>query len=238
MTTAIRRGVVIVGCVVALLTVLAVALPTTSRIVESTWHGTHDLPADLTTLTLDADAGDITIRAAGPGETPGAEVTIRAGLTDPDVTSEVTAGRAELTSGCPNWWWDHCRVDWEIVVPADTELDINNSVGEITVTETSGPLNLSTNVGGITADGIASPTVRADGSVGDISLDFSASPDSVEVSASTGDVSVTVPDDGTAYRVQTDASLGEVHSSLGSDPAGTQLIDVRTSVGDIILRRD
>lgn len=238
MTLTTQRAIIIVGSIVALLTVLALAVPAMGRIVQSTSHGTHELPAGLVGLDLDSQLGDIRIRAAAQGEEPHADVTVRSGLTDPEVTSEVHADSAELISTCQRWWWvDNCSVDWDIVVPRDTELTIRNEVGEITVTEVIGPLWVTSGVGGLTAHDIGSPTVQASSSVGDITLELISPPQQVEATSSTGDVTVAVPNDGTGYRVLTDTSVGSVTNELGSDGEEDRVIDVSTSIGDITLRR-
>lgn len=238
MTSTTRRAVLIVGSIVALLIVMALALPAVGRIIQSTVRGTHELPADLHTLVLHGEVGEISVRAAGPGEEPRAEVTVRSTLRDPEVTSEVGEGRAELVSRCQDWWWlDNCSVDWEIIVPAETELTIGNTVGDITVSDVTGALSLSGDVGDLSIVGVGSPTVSARSSVGDITLSLVSAPEEVTITSSTGDVTVTVPEDDSGYRIETDTSIGSVTNQVGSDPSQSRLIDLRTSVGDITVRR-
>lgn len=237
MTSTTRRAVLIVGSLVAALIVITLAVPAVGRIVQSTERGTHELPADLRTLVLHGEVGEVSVRAAEPGEEPRAEVTVRSTLRDPEVTSTVGDGRAELVSRCQDWWWlDNCSVDWEIVVPAETELTISNSVGDIVVRDVTGALSLSGDVGDLNILGVGSPTVSARSSVGDITLSLVAAPDEVAVTSSTGDVSVTVPDDGSGYHIETNTSIGSVTNQVGSDPAQSRLIDLETSVGDITVR--
>ena len=237
MTATARRAFLIVGSLVALLLVAALALPAVGRIVQSTNHESHDLPADLTHLALEGAVGDISIRAAGAGEEPGAEVTIRSSLTRPTVRVEVAGDRVEMSETCQGRWWDSCSVSWEIVVPADAEVVVASAVGDITITDVTGALSISSRVGSVTATGIASPTVNARSAVGDITVELVAAPDEVRVTSSTGDITVTVPDDGTGYRVATDTSVGTVTNQVGSDPSQSRLVDLGTSVGDIALRR-
>ena len=131
----------------------------------------------------------------------------------------------------------NCSVEWDIVVPRDTELTIRSEIGEVTVTEVTGPLSVTTDVGGLTARNIGSPTVRASSSVGDITLGLVTPPQQIEATTSTGDVTMDVPDDGAGYRVRTDTSVGSVSNELGSTPGADRVIEVSTSVGDITLRR-
>ncbi|MCK0110698.1 DUF4097 domain-containing protein [Ornithinimicrobium sp. F0845] len=231
-----RRLIVIIGGIVAVLIVLALAVPTASRLLESTERTSHALPADLSELTVDSDVGDVEIRAVGAGEQPGAQATLRSGLVDAQAEVAVDGGTATLTDTCQNRWWATCSVQWEILVPADTAVTVVSAVGEVTVENVTGPLSLTSSVGGLTATGLGSEQVTARSSVGDVTLELIADPVALQASSSTGDVTITVPGDAT-YRVVATASVGEVRNTLATDEASTRTIDVRTAVGDITLRR-
>lgn len=237
MTPSTKRAVIIVGSLLAAAIVLALALPAIGQLIQSTRTTQEDLPVEMTSLTLDGEVGDITVRAAGPDETPSLRATIRSGLTTPRVETVVSGTSVELSDTCNNSWWDNCSVTWDLVVPEATELAIVSSVGDVSVTETSGPLTVTSSVGSVTASGISAPTVQVRSSVGDVDLRFASPPQDVRATSSTGDVMVTVPGDGTDYRVITDSSVGSVSNEVGSDPGAHQAIEVRTSVGDITLRR-
>lgn len=237
MTSGTRRAIVIVGSLVALAIVLAMAVPAVGRIVQTTEEQSSPLPADLTHLTLDGDVGDIRLRAAAPDEEPRADMRITSSLSDPTAQVEVSGSRAELAGTCQSRWWDSCSIVWDVVVPADAEVVVTSSVGDVTITDLAGPLVTESSVGSVTATGLSSPTVQARSSVGDITLDLVAPPESVTASSSTGDVTLTVPDDTTAYRVQTTTSVGSITNEIGSDPSQDRSIDLRTSVGDITVRR-
>lgn len=237
MTPSTKRAVVIVGSLLAAVLVLALALPAIGQLVQSTSTTQEDLPTDITGLTLDGAVGDITVRAAGPDEDPSLRATIRSGLTTPRVEAVVSGTGVELSDTCRSSWWDNCSVSWDLVVPEATELTIVSSVGDVSITETSGPLTVTSSVGSVTASGISAPTVQVRSSVGDVDLRLVRPPQNVRATSSTGDVTVTVPDDGTSYRVVTDSSIGSVSNEVGSDPGADHAIEVRTSVGDITLRR-
>ena len=114
---------------------------------------------------------------------------------------------------------------------------IGNTVGDITVSDVTGALSLSGDVGDLSIVGVGSPTVSARSSVGDITLSLVSAPEEVTITSSTGDVTVTVPEDDSGYRIETDTSIGSVTNQVGSDPSQSRLIDLRTSVGDITVRR-
>jgi len=241
MSTPLRRRIVLGGSILALLLVLAMALPAVARIIQGTSTEQHQLPGELSSLTLQGQVGDITVRAAEPGQRPGAQATIRSSLTRPQVRTGVEGQQAALSDTCRDtWWatwWDNCSVDWSLSVPEGTTLAISSNVGDITISETSGAVEVTSDVGDISLSGVAAADVGAATDVGDITLDLAVPPERLSARSSTGDITITVPDDDSTYRVQTDTSLGEVRNQLGSTPEGTRLIDVRTSVGDIRLRR-
>lgn len=237
MSRATKRLIVLGGSVLALLIVLSLAVPAVSRVIESTTVQDHELAAGVTALTLDTSVGEVTVRAAGPGEQPGARATITAGLSTPETDVVVDGDTVTISDTCSSTWWGNCSVDWDLVVPGDAALTISSDVGDVSVTDTTGPLTIASSVGEVSGQGLGSPEVTATSSVGDVTLTLVAPPDLVRVTSSTGDVSITVPDDGTDYRVEADTSVGDLLGGLGSDPSSTRLIDVRSSVGDVILRR-
>ncbi|USQ75890.1 DUF4097 family beta strand repeat-containing protein [Ornithinimicrobium cryptoxanthini] len=237
MTASTKRAIVLAGSAVAVLIVLALAVPAVGRIIQTTEQASHDLPVGIVSLTVDGDVGDVAIRVAGPGEEPGAVATVRSGVTEPTVEAVVSGDAAVLSDTCPNSWWDNCSVEWAVVVPAGTGVTVEHSVGDITVVEVTGAVSLSSDVGDITATGLGSDTVRAHSDVGDVVLDLVSPPEDLQVSSSTGDVRVTVPDDGTSYRVLAETTIGQLTNTIGSDNSQSRIIDVRTSVGDISLHR-
>ncbi|WP_109471654.1 DUF4097 family beta strand repeat-containing protein [Ornithinimicrobium cavernae] len=237
MTASTRRAILLAGSLVAVLLVLALALPAVGRIVQGTDQTRHALPTRLSQLTLDGEVGDVTVRAAGPGETPSAQATVRSGLTTPHTEVLVDGDSAAISDTCHDSWWSNCSVSWSLVVPHDSAVDVTSAVGDVTVIEITGPLSISSDVGTVAATGIGSETVTARSSVGDVSLDLVDPPREVRVTSSTGDVEISVPDDGTVYRVETDTSIGSVTNRVGSEPGASHLLDVHTSVGDITLRR-
>ena len=237
MPTSTKRAIILIGGVVAALLVLALAVPAVGRIVQTTETVQHELPADLTALSLDGSVGDVTVRAADDGEATSARATIRSGLSTPTTDAIVEGGQARVSDTCSGAWWSNCSVTWTLVVPADTALEIVRDVGDISVREVTGPLSIDSSVGSISATGIGSPTVEARSSVGDVTLELATPPDRVTVAISTGDVSVMVPDDDTSYRVTAETSVGKTRNEVGSDPGASRVVEVRSSVGDVTLRR-
>lgn len=237
MSQSTRRAVVIVGSVLAILLVLALALPAVGRLAQSTETADHVLPEDLTALSLEVNAGDVTVRAAEAGESPGARARIRSGVTSPAAEVSTTGSTARISDTCRNAWWTNCSVSWTVVVPPAASVEVVSSVGEVTLVDLAGDVSVVSGVGGISATGLEGATFRARSGVGDVTLVHATAPDTVDVVSSTGDVHLTVPADDTGYRIVADSSIGDVYDQVGSDPAQSRVLEARTSVGDIFLRR-
>ncbi|WP_256838176.1 DUF4097 family beta strand repeat-containing protein [Ornithinimicrobium faecis] len=237
MTSSAKRTFRIVGGILALVIVIGLAIPAVGRILGRTETTTEDLPAGLTSLSLDGDVGDIEVVAGAAGEQPRVVATAAYGFSNPDVTISVSGDTAALSATCLTMWLDNCSVRWEVVVPTETAVAIDNNVGTIEVAGLAGELDVTTDVGGVVAVDFTGERVSVHSDVGDVRIAATGAPQEVTASSDTGDVVVEVPDDGTAYRVSTTTSLGTVRNDLGSDETQSRLIDVRTSVGDIFLRR-
>lgn len=237
MNTPTRTVVRTIGIVVALVIVLAIAASLISRSLRSTDTGGEDLPGSLTTLSVQSGVGDVSIRAAAPGESASVAWTSRHGLVDPTVTVQVTGETARMVSDCPSFWFADCSVDWELVVPAEVAVTIDTSVGDVSMTDLTGTVEVTSNVGSVSGTDLGGEHVQVRSDVGDVTLDLVVAPRAVTVGSDTGDVTITVPDDGTGYHVTTDTSIGDVRNTIGSDATQTRRINVSSSVGDITLQR-
>lgn len=238
MTRSTASAIRIAGVLVAILIVLGLAGSAVAQMIRHTEVTEHALPAEVDRLTVDSDVGEIRIRAVAPGEQPGAVATSRSSFIDPTVSVVQSGGSTVLRSACTGpSWIDPCEVEWEILVPAASDVDVQTSVGEVLVAGISGAVRAETSVGDVDLADSRSTEVTVHTSVGDIDITSLVAPDSVQGTTSTGDVRLTVPDSGDAYRVDLDTSVGETHNQVGDDPSARKVITVSTSVGDIYVDR-
>ncbi|GAA1146810.1 DUF4097 family beta strand repeat-containing protein [Ornithinicoccus hortensis] len=239
MTRSTAAAIRIAGVLVAILIVLGLAGPGVAQLIRHTEVTEHPLAADLDRLTVHADVGEIRIRAMAPGEEPGAVATSRSSFTDPTVTVAQNGGATTLRSDCRGpGWIDPCEVEWDVLVPAGADVDLRTSVGQLRVVGVSGVVRAQTNVGDVILTDSGSPDVDVRSSVGEIFVTSLVAPDSVQGRTSTGDVRLTLPGDGAAYRVDTDTSIGETHNRVGDERGASKVITLSTSVGDIFIHRD
>lgn len=235
MSPATRSTLRIIGGVLALLIVLGLAVPAVGQLIRRTDQSTYELPAGLTTLTVESATGDITVHAVDADQEPHARATVQSSFRGPRVEAEQDVDSATLTAECPGVnWFNVCEVSWEVFVPVDASLDLRTAVGDVTVVGLSGPVNAHSSVGDVTVQDSRSPDLDLDSSVGDITVTALA-PGSVTASSSTGDLTVQLPDEGSAYRLVTRTSLGGTHRDIREDATSPYVITLSTSVGDITV---
>ena len=62
---------------------------------------------------------------------------------------------------------------------------------------------------------------------------FDSAPNHVKANSNGGRINVSLPDDGTAYRVGAHTNGGSTNVGIRTDPASIRTIDVETNGGDI-----
>lgn len=115
-------------------------------------------------------------------------------------------------------------------------VSLQDGSGDISGTTLSGPrVTLKDGSGDIAIEGLSGGHVAASDVSGDIALTFSKVPSLVQVSDSSGDVTLVLPPGGTRYRV--DASTASGSSSVGvpTSAASPDVITVTDSSGDISI---
>lgn len=213
-------AICICGIVLVSVTGASVGLSEQARVTETI---STELPVEQpASLTSNNRVGDISISAGDTDAirvqaTKEARAFIGAWAQDTldsiDVRAEGSGNAARITVDVPtDLRLRSARVDFEIVVPQNMNLDIVNNVGEISVLGTTGSLRLRSNVGDIDLLDI---TVR----------------DEYDVEADVGDIEFEgqLPEDAGTTMLRT--NVGEINVSLPED--SSFMLDAETSVGDI-----
>ena len=113
--------------------------------------------------------------------------------------------------------------------------NLKSSSGDIEVHDVGGSLWLESSSGDLEADGLTATSVTTKSSSGSAELEFANAPQSVDSEASSGDVTIRVPNDTGAYKVDTETSSGDESATVTADPAATRTIDAKTSSGDVTV---
>jgi hypothetical protein len=176
------------------------------------------------------------------------------GLTEPDRSVSLLAGRLRLSSRCSTFFGGECDVRYDVTVPrgvsivaesgggdvlaeglvTDTPLDLSSGAGNVVITDVSAPrLRLDSAAGDVIGSGVHARDIRATSSAGDVRLSLTGpAPRSVFADSSAGDVSLSVPD--VTYAVRASSSAGSVSDdTLRIDPRSPRTITATSSAGDV-----
>ena len=112
-------------------------------------------------------------------------------------------------------------------------LDLSTSSGDVDAVDASGDVTMRTSSGDVTGADLGGDRVQGRTSSGDVNLDFVGSPREVRAQTSSGDVTVTVPEQANVeYRVEVESDSGDDTNDVASDPNAARTITARTSSGD------
>ncbi|MCE3552082.1 hypothetical protein LWC33_11495 [Pseudonocardia sp. RS11V-5] len=200
------------------------------------------LDGTVTGIRIDNQAGGVTVVGDG-GASLERTVTYR-GATAPGPSHRMEGGVLVL-AGCG----DNCGVDYTVHVPAGLPVTGRTRAGSLTLTQV-GAVDVATDAGGITLDTVTGParawtsngsitgrTLR-DGDVlartgnGEVRLGL-VTPANVRVETQNGDITVTVPQ--APYRVSAHTDLGQMSVRVPDVPGADLALDLRTSVGDVVV---
>jgi len=247
------------GLILGLVFVLIVVVGGVIVAVTNLRVGTVDLVANApagTSVTVSIPNAQLDFR---PGNDDRVRVTATGRYLGavPRLSADTVDGVTTITGGCPNQWFGFCQLDLSVSLPASVALAVTSTNGKITTSGLTGPLRLTTTNGAIQADGTrdrielhttnGAISVR-DSSTGEavatttngsVELVFRDPPRQVEARSTNGSVTVRVPDDGVAYRVQARTSNGDVDTgSVPSDPGAARRIVAETTNGRVAVRAE
>ncbi|WP_380166200.1 hypothetical protein [Jannaschia sp. R86511] len=97
----------------------------------------------------------------------------------------------------------------------------------------AGDVVVDMTTGGVLLTDSSSQQVDVQVTTGGAALEFSAAPTDVRVSTVTGGITIGLPDDGEAYAVSTDVSVGGSDVSVPTDPSSSRSVEAATTVGGI-----
>jgi hypothetical protein len=173
------------------------------------------------------------------------------GLSHPTHHEAVAAGRLSVDAHCGASFLSLCTMNLTLHVPPGVPVTLRSSGGGITVdgatafvdasssgggvhvNGASGELRLDSSGGGVTATGLRSSAVTASSSGGGVHLTFAASPTNVHASSSGGGVTIDLPHNSDAYKVDAGSSGGGTHVDVRTDPDGDRTIYAHSSGGSV-----
>lgn len=211
---------------------------------EKTFTDDATVGQEITKVRFDNDSGDVKI-------TIGDEVTVHRSVDHDDDEKPGPTHRVDgdtlILEACSA---NNCSVDYEVTVPAGTEVDghvdsgnaevvgvaaanVEAESGDVTVRDVAGKVNAVAQSGRVTLSGIGG-TVVATAESGDVSVGL-AEPENVTVTTESGHIELTVPDG--SYRVTTSVDSGDLTNDLEDDPDGEHSLTLEADSGDITVRK-
>ncbi|MCC3763984.1 DUF4097 domain-containing protein [Glycomyces sp. TRM65418] len=233
-------GIVTAAVLLSAMSVVGVWIWTVSSPEERSTH-TEEYTQDVTGIDLVNEVGDIDLTAAdGNVLEVHREASWRGA--EPEVTEEVAgdvvAVEADCDDGFAFFGSERCEVEFGLLVPAGVDAEVDSSIGEVHLDGLDGDIEVETSVGDVEGRNLRATSTEVDSDVGTVTLEYAEVLGDITVTTSTGDVVITVPDDGTTYEVVFESGVGSQNIGIATDPSdrADHVIRVSTSVGDLSVR--
>lgn len=187
----------------------------------------------LRSLVTRTDVGSIRVEQVTGARRVEIRVHSRGAWRLPSFSQHRSGDQLVVAGGCRvRTWFDDCRSDLVMRVPAGLKLKATSSVGNVRARGQFEQLSLESSTGNVTATNLRVPQVRVVSSVGNVELGFVEPPEDVDVTNSVGNSRVVVPDDGTAYDLHATTSVGSTRTAVPVDSSSMLRISVTSSVGN------
>jgi hypothetical protein len=181
---------------------------------------TVTIPATITRLTAHSGGGDATVTGTtGPVNLSTGDGNVSVGHASGPLTLNTNSGNIQVSA------------------VRSTSLFASTGDGDITAGGvTSTTITANTNSGSITASGIATAKITASSGDGDIKVVFSSVPDYVWVNSDSGNITLVLPHNSTAYDISANTDSGSVSDGTvpQAKPSG-HVITASTGSGNISI---
>jgi hypothetical protein len=244
-----RRGLVVAAVVLVLVVIGTGAAQLLSQVATGTVEQTSTLVPAADRFMVDSDAGDVALAPSADGNVH-VRTVVRFGLGQPELIEESTPSGVRLDVHCNALLATRCDVSYLVELPPSFEviiggtagdvsahgltgpIRVDRSTGDVALFDVTGPVDATSTTGEITATRLRSDMVRAETRSGDVRLELLATPRTVQVDATSGEVDIAVPS-GTGYRVSARTRSGDESVTVPVDPAADRSITVNGGSGDI-----
>ncbi|GAA5159625.1 hypothetical protein [Ornithinimicrobium tianjinense] len=220
-----------VGLGVTALVVGAGVLSSVPEMVQRTAEQELAFPAGTTRLEVVAPVGQVVVRE-GEGLDPVISVEKTWSFDEPRVEMTAVDGVARVSLDCSSGILaTRCSGEWDVVVPRGLAVSVTSSAGEVELEGVTGDVTVRNSVGDTRVSG-APRTLDLTSNVGSITARLSAPADRVVVRNNVGEVDLTLPP-GHTWDVTTSSDVDEAVTRVPVSSASPYRVDVRTDVGSI-----
>lgn len=115
------------------------------------------------------------------------------------------------------------------------EVDATTDSGDISLNGAEGVVTARSDSGSIMGTKLNSATFEGTTDSGDVTLEFTAAPESVDINADSGDIEVGVPDDGESYRINSSTDSGDEDITVETSSKADHEIKVEADSGNLTV---
>jgi Putative adhesin len=193
---------------------------------------TYNLPAGVTTLTVNNQAGTTQVTAASGG---GQIHVVQRPAGKPTAYRKTAGSAATIGASCPGGiHLGDCHMDYQIQLPPGTALTVTGDAGRVILHGGLTRARVTTDAGQVSGTGLGRGSFTVATQVGEVDLAFASAPARVKVTTTAGAIDVTVPG-GASYKVTASSTVGDEDVTLPSDSNAANVIDLHADVGHISL---
>lgn len=228
----------LIACAIAVVFVLGGTWSVVGGFFERTTTRTISFPGRVKHVVVDAEDGDVTVRAAAPGSTAVLTTSETHAFAETRVTHQLVAGTLMIKGSCGSGvHFGECSTDLDLVLPEDVSIEVSTDLGRVSVDGMTGVVRATSSLGRIQLQHLRSPQVEAVADLGEVRVQFDTAPMSVRAKADTGSITLNLPDDGSPYRVLTESN-GKAQVEVPQAPSAARVIVATASLGSIRVLLD
>ncbi|MET7418502.1 hypothetical protein [Dactylosporangium sp. NPDC005555] len=195
---------------------------------EQSATSTFEVKDDVSVVEVDSAGGAITVKA-GSGPTIKVTETARFKADKPGRKQSVEGGELVLQStGCKS---GGCSISYTVEIPSTLSVRLDSAGGAISLAGLTGIIDVSSDGGALTGEGLAPPELTARTGGGTVQLAMAQAPDRIDLDSGGGDVSLKLTADGYALDVELDG--GQQSGTVKSQATSGHKVHVVTGGGSL-----
>ncbi|MGI5237375.1 hypothetical protein [Dactylosporangium sp. CA-139066] len=194
---------------------------------EQTAANSFEIKDDVSVVEVDSEGGEITIKAGGT--TIKVTETMRYKSEKPGRKQSLDGG--ELILGSTGCKANDCSISYEIEMPSTLTARLDSSGGRVSLTGLTGLIDVQSDGGALSGEGLAPPEVTARTGGGPVDLKITQAPNRIDIDSEGGNVNLRLTSDG--YALEADLGGGKQSGTLKSDKASVHKVHINTGGGNL-----
>jgi hypothetical protein len=189
----------------------------------------YHISSAVSTVVVVSHIGNVTVTGSG-GSTTWVTQQVAYSRTPPLASRTVSGRTLTLTYTCPAQLI--CGVAYIVQVPRNVTVHVTAGAGSIRLSGLAGRVTAQARIGLISATGLTGAVVNLTTDVGGISATFASTPTMIEALTRVGAITLRVPS-AASYKVSVSARLGRITIGVSQSASSTHTITATTDVGAI-----